>query len=180
MRKVLIVALGLAGIGVFGQVAVAKSLCQERRDACYARAERMADKDAASKCEEEYRRCVGAISAVSPGQPAYPAVRPVPGFGMPMQAPNPTVPVATNPGTPTFGSAAIITRTANVKVKNRRAPEAGNTTLSSSQGGSLPQGGSSSQGSSSAQAGSTSQISPPPGGGGKPSNGGASTGLKAN
>ncbi len=90
MRKFLIVAFGLASIGAFAHAAFARSICDERRDACYFALGRTVDRGAASKCDAEYARCV--LAGLSAGM--TPIVPTVTGLGMPMQRPYPT---AANP-----------------------------------------------------------------------------------
>ena len=194
MRKAIIVALGMVNVAVFIQPAFAKSVCQERRNTCYLKAERPAAKVTASKCDADYLRCIGADFSAQPVNPIVPAV---PGLGMPMQAQNPTVPVEANPATLSSSSAQIATaRTirAHSKVSSQAATAASSTSAgtsskgsSSSQGNSSSQGSLATQGSSLPQGGPSLQGSPsspgvpsPSSGGNRPIGAGSSTGLRSN
>lgn len=112
MRKCLVVALALVGVTVIAHGASAKSSCVERRDACYAKVGQTVSKVAAGRCDAEYNHCKADLSA----EPGNTIVSAVPGLGTPMMGPNPTVPVAANPASPSSSSAQIAsTRAANAR-----------------------------------------------------------------
>lgn len=109
MRNFLIVASSLVSIAAFAHAAVARSICDERRDACYSALGRAVDKDAVSKCDAEYARCVHA--GLSAGM--TPIVPTVTGLGMPMQRPYPTAAAPVNQAVASSNAAKIAnTRTA--------------------------------------------------------------------
>jgi hypothetical protein len=112
MRKIFIAALAFAGVAVLAQTASAKSSCEVQRDICYAKIGRTVGKAAANRCDAKYIHCEDDLSA----EPGNSIVFAVPGLGIPMMGPNPTVPVAANPVSPSSSSAQIATtRAANAR-----------------------------------------------------------------
>ena len=112
MRKIFIAALTFAGVAVVAQTASAESSCDAQRHACHKKVWRAVGKTTANRCDAKYNHCKADLSAESGNS----IVSAVPGLGAPMIGPNPTVPVAANPATPSSISAQIAsTRAASAR-----------------------------------------------------------------
>ena len=196
MRKVLIVALGIASAVASAQLTYAKSLCDAQRDACYSETSR-SDREARHGCRAAYDRCISTdISA-----PTAPVVRTVPGLGAPMVQPYPTAAAPVNAGTAASNAAAVnaaqsgqggsVRAIGNLVIVSPSPPTTSppvTTTGTSSHsapsasGGAATLGGASSQGGTSSQgSGSVSQGGASSGGGASGGSGGGSSGhLRVN
>lgn len=186
MHKAVIIVLGLASFGACAQSAMARSLCEDQRDACYAALGRTVQKHGANKCEAEYARCLRAHASTQAN--SYMPVQTVPGLGTPMIKPYPTGAVPVTPGDVASGGGTqtVAARTAH----NRRrlpptstdggTPSQGNTSVlngTSFSGGSFS--GVSSASGSAVSTTSTAPVSSAAGGGGAPiSSSSASTSIK--
>lgn len=112
MKKTFMAAIAFAGVAILAQSALAESSCEAQRDVCYAKIGRTVGKAAASRCDANYNHCKDDLSAGSGNT----IVSAVPGLGTPMMGPNPTVPVAANPASPSSSGAQIATtRAANAR-----------------------------------------------------------------
>jgi hypothetical protein len=111
MSRVHVLILGFLTCGTFAQEALAKTSCEQRRQACYS--ERRHSRGRAAACDIRYDRCVRAASI----EFGYPPVSPVIGLGTPMVQPYPTGKVQVNPGI----AAANAVKAANARAAKSRA-----------------------------------------------------------